>query len=57
MNSDVKTDTAKIYQFPQRAPKTPPKEPAPITKIVCDSCWYHDEAIRESEHMPIKPGR
>ncbi len=63
MNSDVKTPdgqtaTAKIYQFPLRAPNTPndrPALPAPV-RIVYGSSWYHDEAIR-SEPTPMKPVR
>jgi hypothetical protein len=56
MNPDVKTVTAKIYQFPQRAEIAPAKPPAPIAKIVYGNCWYHDEAI-QSEPTPIKPRR
>jgi hypothetical protein len=52
MNSDVKTVTAKIYQFPLRTAKTP----VPTAKIVYGNCWYHDEAIR-AEPTPIKPRR
>jgi Protein of unknown function (DUF2735) len=56
MNSDVKTTTAKIYQFPLRAPNTATERPAtpPPVRIVYGSCWYHDDAIR-SEPTPMKP--
>jgi hypothetical protein len=56
MNSDVKTVTAKIYQFPARPAKTPPKQPAQVARTIFGNCWYHDEAI-QSEPTPIKPGR
>jgi hypothetical protein len=56
MNPDVKTVTAKIYQFPQRTAKAPGQTPAPIVKTVYGNCWYHDEAI-QSEPVPLKPTR
>ena len=57
MNPDVKTPTAKIYQFPQRTPKTEPKQPAQVARTIYGNCWYHDEAIQQSEHKPSKPVR
>jgi Protein of unknown function (DUF2735) len=54
MNSDVKIPTAKIYQFPARAPKVPGPSAKVVAKVVPGGCWYHDEAIR-SEPKPIRP--
>jgi Protein of unknown function (DUF2735) len=56
MNSDVKTVTAQIYQFPHRAAKAPADLPVVLAKIVYGNCWYHDDAIQsEPDHVTTKP--
>ena len=60
MNSDVKPVSAKIYQFPPRPVKSPPKAPAAVARIIYGNCWYHDDAIQTeatSEMPPDKSGR
>jgi hypothetical protein len=54
----VHHETAKIYPFPKRF-AAPERRPAvdierDITQSVYESCWYHDEAIKEAAE-PAQP--
>ncbi|MDP9810796.1 hypothetical protein J2W42_003659 [Rhizobium tibeticum] len=58
MAIDVHHETAKIYAFPKRFAATE-RRPAvdierDITPSVYESCWYHDEAIKEAAE-PAQP--
>ncbi|MGO7481031.1 glutamine synthetase translation inhibitor GstI [Rhizobium ruizarguesonis] len=51
-------ESATIYQFPVKAIRTAnrferarpmEREAAEVCDAALDSCWYHDEAVRESD--------
>ncbi|MGR4843441.1 glutamine synthetase translation inhibitor GstI [Rhizobium sp. LARHSG275] len=51
-------DSATIYQFPVKAicnanrferARLMEREAAEVCDAALDSCWYHDEAVRESD--------
>ena len=51
-------ESATIYQFPVKPPraaslferaKLMEREAADICDAALDSCWYHDEAVRETD--------
>ncbi|MBW8786889.1 MULTISPECIES: glutamine synthetase translation inhibitor GstI [Rhizobium] len=51
-------DSATIYQFPVKAIRNAnrferarlmEREAAEVCDAALDSCWYHDEAVRESD--------
>ncbi|CAN7498399.1 glutamine synthetase translation inhibitor GstI [Rhizobium leguminosarum] len=51
-------ESAKIYQFPVKAIRNAnrferarlmEREAAEVCDAALDSCWYHDEAVRESD--------
>ncbi|MBY5337353.1 DUF2735 domain-containing protein [Rhizobium leguminosarum] len=51
-------ESATIYQFPVKAIRNPnrferarlmEREAAEVCDAALDSCWYHDEAVRESD--------
>jgi len=55
-------ESATIYQFPVKAIRNAnrferarlmEREAAEVCDAVLDSCWYHDEAVRESD-QPTK---
>ncbi|MET3585461.1 hypothetical protein ABID21_001570 [Pseudorhizobium tarimense] len=55
MTPDVERVSAKIYQFPikrmsLRSAETQP--PADYCAAALDSCWYHDEAVRQERTPP-----
>lgn len=54
MTTNVERVSATIYQFPINAPhqragdnKKPTENPA--SDIAVDTCWYHEDAVRESD--------
>ncbi|MBP1846382.1 hypothetical protein J2046_004657 [Rhizobium petrolearium] len=56
MKTNIHRETAKIYQFPIRPRQRPGNgRTAPGDEIhevaanVLDTCWYHDEAVRDDE--------
>ena len=57
----IHRETAKIYQFPlmpkRRADSGPPGPAAPPTSAlkIVDTCWYHDEAIKDEAAKPDSP--
>jgi hypothetical protein len=57
----IHRDTATIYQFPIRPRRrldnglTTPLASTEVTLSVVDTCWYHDEAIRDEERVPERP--
>jgi hypothetical protein len=57
----IHRDTAKIYQFPLSQRRrldnglTTPLKAGDIVLSVVDTCWYHDEAIRDDDHKPERP--
>jgi hypothetical protein len=57
----IHRETAKIYQFPVNPRRrldnglTTPLGVGDIVFSVVDTCWYHDEAVREEEREPEKP--
>ncbi len=55
----VHHETAKIYPFPEALHAAAERRPAvdierDITQSVYESCWYHDEAIKEAAE-PAQP--
>ncbi len=54
-------ETARVYQFPVRPRRrldnglTVPSIPAEVALSVVDSCWYHDEAVREDDKPQGRP--
>jgi hypothetical protein len=57
----IHRETAKIYQFPLSPRRrlddglTVPAKGADIVLSVVDTCWYHDEAIRDDENPKGRP--
>jgi Protein of unknown function (DUF2735). len=55
MTPNVERVSATIYQFPlnrvrpRPAAPTAADETAGLADLAFDSCWYHDEAVREAE--------
>jgi hypothetical protein len=54
-------ESATIYQFPIKAVRVPNRferlrmmelEAASVCDAALDSCWYHDEAVREGDKKP-----
>ena len=57
MTSSAERVSAKIYQFPvtamrSRIPQPSPPDVTRYSDLAYDSCWYHDEAIRDEEKRP-----
>lgn len=58
MTPSTERVSAKIYPFPLTTvrARSPQKAALPDagerSDLVYDSCWYHDEAIREAEKPP-----
>ncbi|TCV74583.1 uncharacterized protein DUF2735 [Neorhizobium sp. R1-B] len=54
MTTDIHRETARIYQFPIRPRRrldngaTAPSSDLEIAGNVVDTCWYHDEAVKDS---------
>ena len=57
----IHRETAKIYQFPlmprMRSDKgsTPPGSAGKVPLVVVDTCWYHDDAIKDETRGPEGP--
>ncbi|MGK6316496.1 DUF2735 domain-containing protein [Neorhizobium sp. DT-125] len=53
MTTDIRRDTAKIYQFPVRPRRrlengrTASASIYEMSASVVDDCWYHDEAVKD----------
>ncbi|MFB9947756.1 DUF2735 domain-containing protein [Rhizobium puerariae] len=58
MATNIHRKTAQIIQFPvlpRRRPGTGKAVPAgnhEVAVTVVDTCWYHDEAVREGDSRP-----
>lgn len=57
MTPSTERVSAKIYQFPVKTvrsamPQTSPTDSARFSDLAYDSCWYHEEAVRDAEKRP-----
>ncbi len=55
MTPDVERVSAKIYQFPLKRVKmreTRQADPNKYCTAALESCWYHDEAVRQEQKAP-----
>jgi hypothetical protein len=57
MTPSAERVSAKIYQFPVKTvrpgtPQASPTDSARFSDLAYDSCWYHEEAVRDAEKRP-----
>jgi hypothetical protein len=59
--TSIHRETAKIYQFPLMPRMRPDKDgngasaATKVPLVVVDTCWYHDEAIKDEATNPERP--